>query len=148
MPHFEDSIVVNRPIDEVWAYITDFFNAPRLSGSGIIGLRQSSPGPLGLGSTLQGRRVVLGFETRNTFKITEWDPPRALSSSAEGRPFRSLVSRLTLESTADGTRLHEVVDFELQLAIKLLWPFLAPIITRRLHASLARSKALIEATPR
>ncbi len=39
-------------------------------------------------------------------------------------------------------------EFWLFGGVKLLWPFLAPIITRRLHASLARGKALIEAKPR
>jgi hypothetical protein len=145
MPHLDETIVINRPADEVWAYLTDFFNAPRMSGSGIIGLRQTSSGPLGVGSTLQGRRVVLGFETRNDFQITEWDPPRVLATTAAGRPFRSLVSRMTLEASPDGTRMVMRTQFELQPVLKLLWPFMAPIIRGRMHASYVRSKALIEA---
>jgi ligand-binding SRPBCC domain-containing protein len=147
LPHLEGSIVINRPIDEVWAYLTDWFNAPRVSGSGIIGLRQTSPGPLGVGSTLQGRRVILGFETRNVFQVTEFDPPHALTSTATGRPFRSLVSRVTLEPTTDGTLVVDSTVFELQPAMKLLWPFVGPFVRRRHHASFARAKALIEARP-
>lgn len=148
MPRFEHSIVINRPPDEVWAYFIDFFNAPRLSGSGIIGLRQTSLGPLGVGSTLQGRRVVLGFETRNTFHVTEWNPPYAFSVTVEGRPFQANTTRLTLEPVADGSYFHELVHFDLQPVFKLLWPFIGPIIRRRLYASFARSKAMIEAKPR
>jgi carbon monoxide dehydrogenase subunit G len=148
LPHIEDSVEIDRPIEEVWAYITDWFNAPRVSGSGIVGLRQTSPGPLGVGSTLQGRRVVLGFETRNDFVVTEWDPPRVITSTAKGRPFRSLVSRVTLEPTATGTRMESVTDFELQLALKLIWPIMGPIIRRRLHRSGAVAKAVIEGRPR
>jgi len=148
VPHIEDSIVIDRPIEEVWAYLTDWFKAPRISGSGIIGLRQTSPGPLAVGSTLQGRRVILGFETRNTFVVTEWDPPRVMTSTAKGRPFRSLVSRVTLEPTATGTRLASVTDFELQPAMKLIWPIMEPFVRRRLRASGALAKALIEGKPR
>jgi len=148
MPKLQENIVISRPIDEVWAYLTDFFNAPRMSGSGIIGLRQTSPGPLGVGSTLQGRRLILGFETRNIFQVTEWDPPHALATTAEGRPFRSLVSRLTLEATAEGTRLAMSSEFELHPAMKVLWPFMGPFVRRRMHASYAHSKALIEGKPR
>ncbi|HZM73431.1 MAG TPA: SRPBCC family protein [Candidatus Polarisedimenticolia bacterium] len=148
MPHIEDTIEIDRPIEEVWAYITDWFNAPRVSGSGIIGLRQTSPGPLTVGSTLQGRRVVLGFETRNDFVVTEWDPPHVMTSTATGRPFRSLVSRITLEPTASGTRLVSVTDFELQLAMKVIWPLMAPVVMRRLRASGALIKGLIEGRPR
>lgn len=140
--------MIDRSIDEVWAYLTDFFNAPRMSGSGIIGLRQTSPGPLGVGSTLQGRRVILGFETRNNFQVTEWNPPHALATTAEGRPFRSLVSRATLEATGDGTRLVMSSVFELQPAMKLLWPVIGPFLRRRLRAGFVHSKALIEAKPR
>lgn len=93
MPKLQESIVINRPPDEVWAYVTDMFNAPRMSGSGLIGLRQTSPRPLSVGSSLQGRRLILGFETRNIFHVTEWDPrvplrrpPRAGPS---GRLFRA-----------------------------------------------------------
>ena len=148
MPHIEGSVEIDRPIEEVWAYVTDWFNAPRVSGSGIIGLRQTSPGPLGVGSTLQGRRVVLGFETRNDFVVTEWDPPRVMTSTAKGRPFRSFVSRVTLEPTATGTRMTSVTDFELQLAVKLIWPIMGPIVRRRLHRNGAVAKALIEGKPR
>jgi hypothetical protein len=145
LPRIEETVVIDRPTEEVWAYITDFFNAPRLSGSGIIGLRQISPGPLGVGSTLQGRRVVLGFEARNTFQVTEWDPPHALTATTAGLPFRSGVTHLALEPAAGGTRFRMVTDFELQPALKLLWPIMGPVVRRRMRASVARSKALIEA---
>jgi ligand-binding SRPBCC domain-containing protein len=148
LPHFEDSIVINRPIEEVWAYMTDLFNHPRMSTAGVIGLRQTSPGPPGVGTTLQGRRVVLGFETRNTYTATEWDPPHALAATIIGRPFKSFAARVTLESEADGTRLATVADFELQLAMKLLWPIVGPFMRRKLHAGFPRVKALIEAQPR
>jgi hypothetical protein len=147
MARWEDIVLIDRPIDEVFAYITDFFNAPRVSGSGIVGLRQTSPGPLGVGSMAQGRRVVLGFETRNTFHVTEWNPPRTFAVTTEGRPFRSMDTRLTLEPVGNGTKLHELVNFELQLPLKLLWPVMGPVVRRRLHASFARTKAAIEATP-
>lgn len=148
MPHLEESVVINRPIDEVWDYLTDWFNTPRMSGSGIIGLRQTSPGPLGIGSTLQGRRTVLGFETRNTWTATEWDPPHAFAATMEGQPFRSGTSRVTLEPTADGTRVGVVADFELRPAMRLLWPVVGPFIKRRWRDGFARSKASIEAAPR
>ena len=147
MPRIDESIVISRSTEEVWGYLTDFFNTPRISGSGMIGLRQTSPGPTGVGSTLQGRRVVLGFEVKNTFAVTEWDPPHAFAGTTEGSPFRTQVSRVTLESTADGTRLHMVSDFELRPAMKVLWLVMGPVIRRRIRAGFARTKALIEASP-
>ena len=38
--HHEMTVEINRPIDEVWAFMSDPFNMPRLRGS-TLGLRQS-----------------------------------------------------------------------------------------------------------
>jgi carbon monoxide dehydrogenase subunit G len=41
-----ESIAIDRPPDEVWAFLTDFFNSPRVR-PGALALRRTSPGPLG-----------------------------------------------------------------------------------------------------
>ncbi len=130
--HWDNSVVVDRPIDEVWAAVIDFFNAPRIGRrEGLLSIRQTSPGALGLGSTLTERRVILGFETRLEYRITEWDPPHAVSSTMEGRPFRSFVSRFALEGSPQGTKMWSAIEMELQPALKVLWPIIGPVLTRR-----------------
>ena len=48
--HWNDTLVIDRPIDDVWSVVVDFFNAPRFSRrEGVLALRQASTGPLGLG---------------------------------------------------------------------------------------------------
>jgi len=131
-----NSVVVDRPIDEVWAAVIDLFNAPRIGRrEGLLAIRQTSPGPLGVGSTLSERRVILGFETRLNYRVTEWDPPHAIASTMEGRPFRSFVSRFTLEAGPDGTRVLSTIEMELRPALKLLWPIVGPFIRRRRRAA-------------
>jgi hypothetical protein len=144
---WESSVVVDRPNDDVWAFLTDFFNAPRLIGGGMLGLRQTSPGPLGVGSTLQGRMVILGFETRINYRITEWDPPHIVASLCEARPLRSLSARLTLEPTAIGIRIDGSIEIELRPALKLIWPIVGPYYLRRWRAAFQELKGLIEAKP-
>jgi hypothetical protein len=53
---FEETVVINRAVDEVWAYSTDLFNAPRMRRSNMLGLRQTSPGPLGVAATRRARQ--------------------------------------------------------------------------------------------
>ena len=148
MPHFEYTLVINRPIDEVWAYLTDWFNTPRMGGYAALGLRQTSPGPTGVGSTLQGRNVFLGFETRLNHTVTEWDPPYAFADTMEGRPFRSLSQRGTLESIGDGTRLVISTEFELRPALRLLWPLFRPFVRRKMRTGVQGLKRLLESNPR
>ena len=148
MPHLEDSLVIDRPIDEVWAYLTDWFNTPRMGGYAALGLRQTSPGPTGVGSTLQGRNVFLGFETRLNHTVTEWDPPNAFADTMQGRPFRSLTQRGTLEAIGNRTRLVVSTDFELRPALKLLWPLLGPLVRRKMRTGIQGLQRLLEAKSR
>ena len=87
--------------------------------------------------------MILGFETRLTARITEWDPPHLVASTMEGRPFRSFVSRFTLEAGPDGTTLVSSIDMELKPALKLLWPIIGPFIRRRRRAAFGDVDALL-----
>lgn len=140
--------MIDRPIDEVWGFLTDWFNTPRIGGYAALGLRQTSPGPMGVGSTLRGRNVILGFETRLNHRITEWDPPHTFADTIEGRPFRSLSQRGTLEAIGDGTRLVVTTEFELRPALKLLWPFLGRFVRRKMRAGIHQMKRVLESSPR
>ena len=144
----EDSIIINCPPEEVWIFVTDWFNAPRVSAGGELGLRQTSPGPMGIGSTLQGRRMILGFEMRIKYLVTEWDPPHALSSTISGGPLRSGSSRTTLEAVGDGTRLSGWLELEARPAWKVLLPIIGPALRRNRRKSWASLKRVVESTPR
>jgi hypothetical protein len=141
----EESVEIDRPIDVVWAFLTDTFNAPRIRHGGILGLRLTSPGPPAVGSTLQDRRVVLGFETRFDHEITEWDPPHALTTSIRGVPFRSFIQRLTMEPVSAATRLAYTGEIEPRLFARLLLPIVAPYFRRQAHDAIGDLKRLIEA---
>ena len=145
---FEDSVIINRLPEEVWAFYTDWFNAPRIRGGDMLGLRQTSPGPMGVGSTLQGRRVLLGFEMRIQFLNTEWDPPHAMASTISGRALRSGFSRTTLEPVGEGTRLSGWMELDLRPARKVLVPFIGPVMKRRRRNSFESLKQLVESQPR
>lgn len=140
--------MVDRPIDEVWAFLTDLFNAPRLWGRRLLGLRQTSPGSAGVGSTFQGRMVIYGFETRVTLVVTEWDPPHAVAFSGILRPFGPTVARWALEPASDGTKMTRSADFELRGPLKFVWPLLTPLMGGGMRDASRNLKQFIEAQPR
>ena len=136
-------MVVNRPIDEVWAILADLFNAPRLPG-GSMALRMTSPGPLTLGSTAEGRRMILGIESRIREEIVGWDPPHLLVATIEGRWF-SVIERFTLEAGPDGTICTDDVEVVLRQPLKLLGPVIEPILRRQRNRQFPQTKAMLEA---
>lgn len=140
------TVEIDRPIEEVWAWTADMFNTPRLRGM-ALGARQTSSGPIGVGSTFEMRALVLGFETVIVGEVTEWDPPHASSATASGRPVKSFKLRETLVPTPTGTRMVRDLEFELPLPLRLLWPAIGPLVRRRWLAATANIKRLIESAP-
>ena len=140
---YEASVVVNRPIEEVWAFLTHPFNIPRFS-RWTLGLRQHPPGPMGPGTTWEGRTVFLGSERRITGVVTEWDPPHAVSWSMMMPGIKSGSQRYSLEPTGEGARVVAVFEAEGKPLWKLLWPIVAPFVRRQADATLRDIKRLLE----
>jgi hypothetical protein len=138
-----NTMVVNRPIDEIWAIVVDLFNTPRLPG-GSMALRLTTPGPMALGSIAEGRRMVLGIETRITEKIVAWDPPNMLEATMESRAFRA-VERFTLVAGPDGTTCTDALEIELRQPLRLIGPLIEPFLRRQRTAQLRKTQALLEA---
>jgi carbon monoxide dehydrogenase subunit G len=143
MMRLETSVVVNRPIEEVWAFLSDPFNIPRVTR--FLGVHQTSPGPPGLGTTFNGRMVIFGLEARISGAITEWDPPGAYAWSARGAGCRSISVRLILEATADGTKVVRVGQVDPRPAFKPLWWIALPFLRNTMGTSNQKFKRLLEA---
>ncbi len=120
---FESRVTVNRPIEEVWALLTDPFTIPRF-GRSVLGLRKTSPGPTGVGAVWQGRMVVLGSERHVTGVVTEWDPPHAATWSGTAPGMGSFSLRQTLEVAAGGTKIVRAIDGEPEGIFRMIWPIL------------------------
>jgi hypothetical protein len=144
--HLESTVTIRRPVADVWAFMIDLFNAPRVRGM-TLATRKVSPGPIGLGSVADNRTVILGFETHFVFTVTEWDPPHALVVSLSGPLVRSARLRLELRATSDGTHQVTTLDLEPSVAGTLLWPLMGPVARRNLARSDRKAKALLEASP-
>jgi uncharacterized protein YndB with AHSA1/START domain len=143
----ETSVVVNRPIEEVWACVTDPFSLPRWGGRRLA-VHAIPPRPLRVGSMLRQRWVVFGIETQLSGVVTEWDPPRVVTVSLldEGIA-RSGFARTTLEATAAGTKVVRSGGLELRGLWKLLSPIVRPYIRRMMEDQNRNLKRLLEANP-
>ena len=140
----ETSVVINRPIDEVWAFLSDPFNMPRWRGSRLA-VRMTSPGPMGVDSTVQHRIVLFGLETQITHTVTEWDPPHAFAWALRFPGMHSTSERLTLEATVDGTKVVRVHEGEPRLILRLLAPIAGPVTRRLVDPQNQNLKRLLEA---
>jgi uncharacterized protein YndB with AHSA1/START domain len=138
------SVTINRPVEEVWDVIGNFENTTRWS-RGVLEARQTSDGPLGVGSTLQ--TVVKAFGRRRTadYLVTEYEPNHAFAFEATSGPMTSRA-RYSVEPAGAGTRLTASGQAAATGLYRLLTPIIVRTVKRHSEADLANVKRILEAS--
>jgi carbon monoxide dehydrogenase subunit G len=144
MTTITQSVTVNRPVAEVWDFISNFENTTRWS-RGVLEARQTSAGALGVGSTLQ--TVVKAFGRRRTadYLVTEYEPNRAFAFEVTSGPMTSRA-RYLVEPAGAGTRLTVSGEADAAGSYRLLAPILVRILKRHSQDDLANVKRILEAS--
>jgi len=144
MPTLAQSVTVNRPVQEVWEFISNFENTSRWS-RGVLEARQTSDGPLGTGSTLQTVVKVFGRRRTAHYLVTEYEPNHAFAFEVTSGPMTSRA-RYSVKPAGAGTRLTASGEAEATGLYKLLAPILIRVLKRHSEDDLANVKRLLEAS--
>ena len=139
----EAMIVIDAPIERVWAELADVEGQPRWMHE-MKAVRLLTPGPVGVGTVGEADVRILGISVSDPVTITEFEPPHRFGISHEGS-FKG-NGLITLESGADGTTT--IVRWEERLIPPLLPHLGALVMTPTLgsifQADLVRLKELVE----
>jgi uncharacterized membrane protein len=139
----ESMIVIDAPIERVWAEVADIEGQPRWMHE-MKAVRLLTPAPVGVGTRGEADVRIFGIPVTDPVSITEFEPPHRFAISHEGSfKGRGLI---TLESGVDGTTT--IVRWEERLIPPVL-PHLgalvmAPTLGSIFQADLARLKELVE----
>lgn len=68
-----DGVVIDRPIEDVFAFVSNFENSP-LWGRTIKTVKDSD-GPIAVGTTFSEEAKIMGRTMRHESEVTEFDPP-------------------------------------------------------------------------
>ena len=142
MARMEASVVINRPIDEVFAYMTDVGSWSQWN-SGILEAEQTSEGPVGVGTTFQGVSQFLGQRGEWTSEVTEYEPNKKIKQKVNQGPM-SIEQSLTFEPVEGGTRFTMIGEGETGGFFKLAEPILNRMWQRQLEGMLANLKDILE----
>jgi carbon monoxide dehydrogenase subunit G len=116
-PAVHGSIVINRPIEDVFAVLTNVENTGKWF-PGNVTEWWTSPPPHGVGSTRRARVKMGLMTTENDAVTTVYEPPHraGLKGTSKNAPFDAM---LTFESVDGGTRVDTQIDFFMTGAAKL-----------------------------
>jgi uncharacterized membrane protein len=143
MLKIETSVVINRPVDEVFAFTTNFENQPKWQ-SRLLEVKKTSEGPIGVGTTWRGVAMFLGQRIENSTVMTEYEPNRTYAGKSTSGPVPA-EARLSYEPLEGGTRLSFTLEAQPGGFFKLTEPLLKSLFKRQTEADLATLKDLMEA---
>jgi uncharacterized protein YndB with AHSA1/START domain len=133
MPNAENTVTIDRPIGEVFAYLSDGLNN-RHWRPAVVEIERTSPTG-GSGATY--RQVVKGPGGRHVpadYRITVHTPPRELAFQVTAGPARP-VGRFRLAEAGPG---RTTVNFSLDLKPTGLTRLMSPMITKTMRAEVAQ----------
>ena len=143
MAQFEISTVINRPLEEVFAFASNYENNSQWI-SGIIEVKKTSAGPIGVGTTYRSVLTFLGRRIEGETEYTEYEPTRSFAAKSTSGPF-PIENRTAFERVEGGTRVTFTTVAEPGGFFKLAEPLLVRMVKRQFEADFATLKELMEA---
>ena len=122
MAHYRGSIDTQQSREELFAYLSDFSTTRGWDPSVVEAQRLNSQA-VGEGTEFRLVAVFLGRKNKLTYRIVEYDPPRAVTFIGEN-PTVISRDRITFETTTDGTRVTYDADLALKGPLRIADPLL------------------------
>jgi carbon monoxide dehydrogenase subunit G len=142
MAHYRATIDTQQPREDVFAYLSDF-STTREWDPGVVEAERVNGAAVGEGTEFRLVAVFLGRQTPLTYRIVEYDPPRAVTFLGENATVISR-DRMTFDTTAEGTRITYDANLALKGPFRIADPLLGLAFTRvgdRALAGLRRTLA-------
>ncbi len=142
MKHVEASITINRPIAEVFVFVTDFGNATQWQ-PGIIEARVTSNGPVGVGTTYTWVQQFVGQKMDTSGQVTVWSPPTAYEWKSTSGPF-PVSGGVKFKAEGNGTVVTSYADAEPGGFFKLAEGLVIKQLGGQFEQGLKKLKELLE----
>jgi uncharacterized protein YndB with AHSA1/START domain len=138
---FQNTITIERPPAEVFAYLADFERIPTWNYA-IEETRKVSDGPVGVGTRYRQVRTV-PRHSEESFEVTELEPESRLAIEGTFGPF---PGRLTyqLEPTSGGTRVTNLVELQPTGVARLVGGVATSRVRSAVLENLGKLKELLE----
>jgi carbon monoxide dehydrogenase subunit G len=144
---FSGTAVIDRPIEEVFAFLADGTNDPKFSPR-VQEIRKATDGPIAVGTIFESKVKDAGMTTSRRFELTEFQTPTRIRWSERSKNMITVPdggydleklgdtqTKVTIRNTFQGHGFGKlIVGFALKAAIKD-----APAFAQRIKAAVEAS---------
>ena len=138
-------VVIDRPVEDVWKFMTDISNKPKWGDVGEE-MKQTSEGPFAAGTTLQLSGAFLGRHVTYDLRITEFEPIRKFTAEFTNGFIKGTKVSYLMEPVESGkTKLTRMTEGQLNGLSKILQPFMIRRTRRSSEEDVTKVKHALEA---
>ena len=139
----EHTLTIDRPVEEVFDYLTDTRNDPVWMAH-VVAVGRGADQPVAPGLEIDETVKFLGRRLPVTMRVTEHDPPRRSAIELTSSPVPGRGS-YQLEAVDGGTRVTATLETEAPGFFKLAEPVFARMARRDFVGNFETLKDLLEA---
>ncbi len=142
MAGFLSSQRIERPPEEVFAFMTNLENAPEFS-PGITSIEKITEGPMGEGTRFRETRKRGNKEMSSEIEVVEYEPPLRFGARSAERGIEASYY-YSFEPEHGGTQVDLVCEVKGKGFMKLMTPVVARFMKKADGGQLKRAKAILE----
>ena len=142
MNEFEITVVIERPVEDVFAVLTDMSKTPAWT-PGLSEVRRDGDGPLQVGEALTFVGSFLGRSYESAAAVTELVADERFASKTTSGPFH-LETDSRLAPVANGTRLATIYRGESHGFFKIAESIVTRLARKQFETAAVNLKALME----
>jgi uncharacterized protein YndB with AHSA1/START domain len=138
----EKIITINRPVAEVFEYVSDLLNGPKWQPE-LLEVRRITKGPLGIGTQFSSARKIMGQKMETSIEFVAYEPNNkyVIKSIAGPLPFEQST---LFESTTEGTKLTTKIELHPGGDMAQAEPMLAESLRQEMETDFDGLKKLLE----
>ena len=118
MAHAENSIIINRPVNDVYNFLLDGANNTKWR-PGVLDIQRDAATPSGLGAVYKQGLKGPGGRIDGDYKITRLEPNKLIEFQVIAGPARP-TGNYNLEPAGNATKVSFVLDFQPKGLAKLM----------------------------
>ena len=144
MAHFDLTIDIARPPEEVFAVLTDIERLPEWQSSAVSA---SVDGELRVGAIVGEQRRFMGRDIETKDEVTAYEPPRRFDLKSRGGPVSYEIHHALVPRNG-GTRVRVDVDVKIGTMMRIAAQPMLKAAERELRSDFERLRELVEASAR
>jgi hypothetical protein len=143
MVKVEHSVIINRPVAEVFAFVADPANNVKWQ-DGLVESRLAAASPMEVGSQIIDVRKFLGREMESRLEVLVFEPNKRLMQKVISGPFQFEIIQ-TFDPAVDGTKLTMLAHGEPEGFFKLAAGVVQKQLENQIQGNAERLKQILEA---